>query len=129
MNRFLIPGVALAIALAGPASAGSFYRDLAPAASTPVAGIVQANGTIERGRGFAVELENSGYYRITFDKGVFPTGCAAVVVSGEVPGPVVSSSVAVNCHNPAPRVVRVHLYDPRDDRLVEAKFQFVAVGV
>jgi hypothetical protein len=129
MNRFLIPGVALAVALAGPASAGSYFRDLAPAASTPVGGIVHANGTVERGRGFAVELENSGYYKITFDKGVFPTGCAAVVVNGEVQGPVLSSSVAVNCHNLAPLVVQVHLYDPRDDRMVEAKFQFVAVGV
>jgi len=129
MNRFLIPGVALAIALAGPASAGNYYRDLAPAASTPVGGIVRANGTIERGRGFTVELEDSGYYRIVFDRGVFPTGCAAVVVSGEVQGPVLASSVAVNCHNFAPPVVEVRLYDPRDGRLVEAKFQFVAVGV
>jgi hypothetical protein len=129
MNRFLIPGVALAIALVGPASAGSYYRDLAPAASTPVGGIVHANGTIERGRGFTVELKDFGNYKITFDKGVFPTGCAAVVVDGEVQGPVLSSSVAVNCNSLAPPIVRVHLYDPRDGRMAEANFQFVAVGV
>jgi hypothetical protein len=129
MNRFLIAGVALAIALAAPVWAGSYYRGLGPAASTPIGGIVRANGTIERGSGFTAELEENGSYRVTFDKGVFPTGCAAVVVNGEAQGPVLSSSVAVNCHNFAPPVVRVHLYDPRDGRMVQAKFQFVAVGV
>jgi hypothetical protein len=129
MNRFLIPGTALAIALAGPASAGNYYRELAPAASTPVGGIIRADGTIERGRGFAVDREEPGHYRITFDKGVFPTGCAAVVVNGEVQGPVLSTAVAVNCHGIGAPIVQVRLYDPSNGDRVDASFQFIAIGV
>jgi hypothetical protein len=129
MNRFLIPGLALGIGLAGPASAGTYYRDLAPAASTPVGGIIRANGTIERGHGFGVDREESGHYKITFDKGAFPTGCAAVVVNGEVDGPVLSTAVAVNCHGVGPPIVQVRLFDPSNGGRVDASFQFVAVGV
>ncbi|MFY9739967.1 MAG: hypothetical protein WAK11_13110 [Candidatus Cybelea sp.] len=129
MNRFLIPGVVLGIALAGPASAGSYYRDLTPAVSTPVGGIIRANGTIERGRGFAVDREEFGLYRITFNKGVFPTGCAAVVVNGEVSGSVLSTAVDANCHTIGPPIVQVRLYDPSNGGRVDASFQFIAVGV
>lgn len=132
MSRFLIPGFALAIALAGPALAASrFY--VAPTASTPqtAAGIISADGQIRRGTGFTVQHPRAGHYSIRFQQGFFPTGCASIVVDSWAHPPyksVVSEAFVSGCATNNP-VFHVRLRRSEDGTAMDRDFQFVAVGV
>jgi hypothetical protein len=132
MSRFLIPGFALAIALAGPALAAShFYA--APTASTPetAAGIISADGQIQRGTGFTVRHSRAGHYAIIFQPGFFPTGCASIVVeSWAAVGykAVLSEAYVSGCAENNP-VFHVRLRRSDDGIPMDKDFQFVAVGV
>jgi hypothetical protein len=83
MNRFIFLGIALEIALLGPASAGTIYRYAPPAAINVkvAAGEIDADGFIARGVGFTVRHIDTGIYIITFKPGYFPSGCVAMTVT------------------------------------------------
>ncbi len=132
MSRFLIPGFALAIALAGPALAASHFYT-ASTASTPetAAGIISADGRIQRGTGFAVGHEGTGRYSIIFQPGFFPTGCASIVVESWAAVAhlaVLSEAYVSGCAENNP-VFHVRLRRSDDGIPMDKDFQFVAVGV
>jgi hypothetical protein len=118
MNRFPLAILTLAIALAGPASAGiiSAYGNPELNANV-VAGQVSSVGVIERGAGFRVHL-NGGTYEITFDKRYFPSGCAALVVSPSAPLPPVVAQ------NHCGDKFSVLFY--QDNKVEPVQFQFIA---
>jgi len=131
MNRSVLFVVAFAIALAAPVSAGTFYRYVAPAAESPktAAGIVASDGTVVSGTGFTVEHAATGVYHISFSRGFFPTGCAAIVAQSFAYGDnraIVANSYVSGCENHNP-IFHVALYVPMA-RYVDRDFQFIVVG-
>lgn len=134
MNRSTVFAIfALALALIGPASAGTLFR-MAPAAQSPktLAGIISGNGGVHRGSGFTVDHPATGVYLVTFDQGLFPTGCASVVVESSPYMsdnlPVINDAFVSGCaaHKP---VVHVYLVKAHDFSPIDLPFAFVAVGV
>src|SRR5271165_877242 len=81
MNRNVIFGVALGIALIGPVSAASF-RYTTPASTNlrTIAGKVRADGTVLQGNGFTTRRLAMGQYEIHFANDAL-RGCAAMVVT------------------------------------------------
>jgi hypothetical protein len=132
MNRFII-GVALAIALVGPASAGTFYHYLPSSSQNPktAAGIISADGEVERGAGFTVQHRFMGEYAIAFGPAFFPTGCASIVVESwaiVAHKAVLSEAYVSGCAENNP-VFHVRLRRSDDGIPIDKDFQFVAVGV
>jgi hypothetical protein len=132
MNRYIMFAIAFVIALAGPVSAGTYYRYLSPASPSPkaAAGIVLENGQIRRGAGFTVQHLEACRYDIRFDPGFFPTGCASLVVEPFAYFPhneTVSDVTVKGCAAQNP-VFRIHFHRPAGIPLDKA-FQFVVVGV
>ncbi|MGA8574754.1 MAG: hypothetical protein WB609_03580 [Candidatus Cybelea sp.] len=131
MNRSVILAFALAIALIGPASAGTFYRYV-PTTESPkiAAGIIFGNGEIERGSGFTVQHPETGVYHITFTAGFFPTGCASIVAQSfahKSYKQILTQASVTNC---AGRNPIFHVTTRRTDGIFEDRdFQFIAVGV
>jgi hypothetical protein len=127
MNRYVVLGILLVVALGGQASAGTFYRYISPA-TTPVtvAGIVSATGQVEHGSGFAVHHPATGEYDVTFQPGFFPSGCAVMIVQTWGSAPVLGNARVGRCAARDP-VFHVIL-QATDGTLRDAHFQFIAAG-
>ncbi len=126
MNRSIILGIALAIALVGPAS-GSTFRYLDPAVASPrvVAGEIDANGNVVRGSGFTVAHPSPGQYEIRFVNNSL-RGCGAMTVTPVIRfsyADVLGQSSQPNCG----RKYHVAIYEISQQRYVDDPFQFVAV--
>jgi hypothetical protein len=126
MNRFLLLVIAFAIAVLGPVSAETFYRFGTPAAtSVSVAGLVADDGAIINGKGFSVQHLNTGHYLIEFNHGIFPSGCAAMVIEGYEY--VIASEVFMYPTDCRHTEWHVGIRNPRTHELMDANFQFIAV--
>src|SRR5579863_2337340 len=133
MNRYVVLAIACSIALIGPASAANFYRYAAPhiAAQPTVGGVVLPDGSIKYGTGFRADRTGLGTYVIRFDRGVFPTDCATVVVSPDTSGLKTFFSEThprVSCPTADPQFY-VSLINAKTGVGEDAEFDFVAVGV
>jgi hypothetical protein len=118
MNR-LVALSALAIGLAGPASAGVIHPYGDPELNTNVvAGQVSGSGVIERGLGFRVHRTFAGVYEITFDRRYFPSGCAALAVSPNAA--VIPVVTQLHCGD------TFHVSFYINNELAGADFQFIA---
>jgi|HubBroStandDraft_5_1064220.scaffolds.fasta_scaffold00154_30 hypothetical protein len=126
MTRFVFLAIALTIALLAPASAGTIYRYMGPTSAIPkvAAGEIDAAGNVERGVGFAVSHIETGEYTITFNRGYFPSGCAAMTVTvvGEQVSPPIGEVYQTRCGNSF-RVV----FWFQGGTKVDQRFNFVAV--
>jgi|ERR1700729_4523057 hypothetical protein len=122
MNKFLLLGIAFAIAIVGPVSAAtSRYFDV----SNPriVAGQINANGNVERGLGFTARHIATGEYEIRFQNDSL-RGCAAMVISAVASGysNVVGAAYQPNCG----RKFDVDIWLPGQDAKYDQEFQFIA---
>jgi hypothetical protein len=132
MNRLIIYGLAIAIALVGSASARTFYRYMSPATSSQTIGVgmVGSTGKILRGAAFTVQHPEEGQYVITFNQGFFPTGCASMVANSwayvSYKAVVAETFVSGCSSNP---VFHVFLRRSQDGIPMDRDFQFIAVGV
>ncbi len=128
MNRLSILAIALAIGLACPASAQGVFPNGAPETgmATSVAGAVSLDGQVLHGAGFTVRRRGPGQYAITFQHGIFRTGCAAITVEGTSLFPILSLAVPRHC--PArQQLFNVNTFDVKSGLLSDENFQFVAV--
>lgn len=119
--------------LAGPASAANLQRHVAPNTATPsvVGGVVLPDGGVRYGTGFKVGHVRAGFYVVAFDKGVFPTGCATMVVSpatGTSEHFIANARLKITCSNPKPEFY-VSLINAKTGVDEDGEFDFVAVGV
>lgn len=133
MNRYVVLAIACSIALIGPASAANFYRYAAPsiAAQPSVGGVVLAEGDIKYGAGFRATRTGIGQYVVKFDRGVFPTDCATMVVATDTSGFkqfFAESHPRVSCPTAEPQFY-VSLTNAKTGSPEDAEFDFVAVGV
>jgi hypothetical protein len=118
--------------LTGPASAANL-RHVAPNAATPsvVGGVVLPDGSVKHGTGFKVGHVRAGLYVVAFDKDVFPTGCATMVVSpatGTSKHFIANARLKITCSNPKPEFY-VSLINAATGEDEDGEFGFVAVGV
>jgi hypothetical protein len=126
MNRFVFLGLALAIALAGPVSAGTMFRYIRPPALnlSRAAGEISEDGRVVRGQGFTVRHLSVGVYEITFNPGYFPSGCAAMAITDEgiLSVPPIGEVQQARCDG------RFHVvYHGQIGGRTDQAFQFVAI--
>jgi hypothetical protein len=82
MNRLATIGVALAIALIGPASAETLRYLGPPPSPAMVAGEVGQDGMVLHGSGFTARRMAAGQYEVHFQNGVLRR-CASMVATAE----------------------------------------------
>jgi hypothetical protein len=127
LRRFIIPGLVLAIALAGSASAGTLYRFPAPQTvqgGQMVAGDIKADGKIVYGKGFTASRTGPGTYYIEFPNGYFaPSGCASMVVEPSSAKPLTSDVTGICTPHPYFRVIFFNAIGHTQD----AAFHFIVV--
>lgn len=133
MRASFLLAIACSIALIGPASAANFYRYAAPqiAAQPTVGGVVLSDGNIKYGAGFRADRTGLGTYIVRFDRGVFPTDCATMVVNPDTSGLktfFAETHPRVSCPTAEPQFY-VSLINAKTGVSEDAEFDFVAVGV
>ena|GEM_PF-6629813 len=125
VNRTVISGVALALALFGPVSAQTLRG--VPGLQNPevIAGEVAANGAIVKGTGFIVRYLNQGRYEVLF-RTPFEASCPVmtVTVASNFPAPPIAQ---VNPHL-CGRSYRVSFWSPTAKSFADQAFDFVAVA-
>jgi hypothetical protein len=127
MRRFLGLLIPLAVLVVAPASARGVYQQFAQQRSglATATGEINLNGQVVHGTGFTATLVRTGEYKITFDNGFFPSGCAAMTVEG-TSFPISGEALQPRC--PQSRVVfYVDTYNALNGQLDDLTFQFIAV--
>jgi hypothetical protein len=128
MNRFVPIAIGLAIALLGPVSAGTIFRQVTKVYLVSGGGEIRADGSIKRGLGFTARRIGFGKYEIKFTPGYFGAGeqCAAMTVgsAGSQNGPPVIATVT----QPQCSDFLVTLWNPYQQTTTDHRWQFTAVA-
>jgi hypothetical protein len=128
MNRFVPIVIGLAIAVLGPVSAGTIFRQVTHVYLVGGGGEIRADGSIKRGLGFTARRIGFGQYEIKFDPGYFGSGyqCAAMTVG---------SAGSQNWHTFVATVTQPHCSDflvtlwyPGQPATTDHRWQFTAVA-